>query len=153
MPFVAEDPNFRQRVRESFDRQTFLQTLGAVLTLVEPGRCEVELASRDDLCQQHGYLHAGVTTTIADVAAGYAAFSLMPADSSVLTVELKINLLAPAEGDRLCARAHVEKAGKTLTVVRADVVAVTGGREQQVASMLATMFCLRGRPEGSAPGA
>jgi uncharacterized protein (TIGR00369 family) len=151
MTFVAQDQDFGARVQASFNRQTFLHTLGARLTSIEPGRCTIELAARSDLCQQHGYLHAGVTTTIADVAAGYAAYSLMPADTSVLTLEFKINLLAPAKGERLIARAEVLKPGKRLTVVRSDVVAIAGGRERLVATMLATMFCVHGQDTAGQP--
>lgn len=147
MSFVAQDPNFRERVTASFERQSFLRLLGARITALEPGCCTVEIPARDDLRQQHGHLHAGVTTTIADVAAGYAAYTLMPADSSVLSLEFKVNLLAPARGDRLVARAEVVKPGRTATVVRADVVGVTAEGEQPVATMLATMFCLENRPD------
>src|SRR6185503_7902077 len=94
--FQAQDPNFENRVRESFARQQLMQTLGATLTLVEPGAIEIELPYRIDLTQQHGFLHAGVIASVLDSACGYAAFSLMPADAEVLSVEFKINLLAPA---------------------------------------------------------
>jgi uncharacterized protein (TIGR00369 family) len=140
--FTAKDPDFHRRVQGSYDRQTFMHTIGARLVKLEPGVCELEMPTRPDLCQQHGYIHAGVTTTLADTAAGYAAFSLMPAGSSVLTSEFKINLLNPAEGDKLVARAEVEKPGRTLVVVRADVFGVRNGRERKVATMLATMMCL-----------
>ncbi|MGQ9369510.1 PaaI family thioesterase [Azospirillum sp. ST 5-10] len=152
MTFEARDPDFAARVRNSFSRQTFLATLGAALTEVAPGRCTIVMPARPDLCQQHGYIHAGVTTTLADTAAGYAAFSLMPADSSVLTVELKINLLAPARGERLEARGVVEKAGRTLTVVRADVTGHGDGGTTPIATLLATMMCLHGTSDLAAGG-
>ena len=97
----AQDPDFARRVRASFDRQTIMGLIGARLTRVEPGEVEIELPFREDLCQQHGFFHAGVTSTIADSAGGYAGFSLFPTDASVLTVEFKMNLLAPADGDLL----------------------------------------------------
>ena len=117
--------------------------IGAELTRVEPGLVEITLPYRGDLAQQHGYLHAGIVTTIADSACGYAAYSLMPPDSEVLSVEFKVNLLRPAKGESFSAVAEVVKAGKTLTVVRADVSSVD--REDQrelVATMLGTMICL-----------
>lgn len=138
--FVPKDPEFEARVRSSFARQTLMRTIGAEIASVEPGRCEIAMRSRPDLCQQHGFVHAGITTTLADTAAGYAAYSLMPAGSSVLTVEFKVNLLAPAVGERLVARAVVERAGKTLSVVRSEVLA---DGERPVALMQATMMCMR----------
>lgn len=147
--FQAKDADFRRRVAASYARQTFLATIGARMTALEPGTCELSLASRPDLCQQHGYLHAGVTTTLADTAAGYAAFSLMPAGSSVLTIELKINLINPARGERLVARAEVLKPGRTVTVVRSDVFAIADGIETLVASMLASMMCLADSPDSN----
>ncbi|HET6469490.1 MAG TPA: PaaI family thioesterase [Geminicoccaceae bacterium] len=145
------DPAYAERVRASFARQGLLAHMGAALTLIEPGRVEIALPFRPEVTQQHGFFHAGAVTTIADTAAGYAAYTLMPAGSSVLTVELKINLVAPAQGERLVARGRVRKAGRTLTVVEAEVVGQQGGAETPVALMLATMICLRDRPDG--PGA
>jgi uncharacterized protein (TIGR00369 family) len=114
---------------------------------VSPGRCEVELPFRRDLCQQHGYLHGGVITAIAANAAGYAALTLMPANSSVLGVEYKINLMGVAEGERFFARGWVTRAGRTLSVVQSEVEAEHGGKRRPVARMLATMMCVEGRPE------
>jgi uncharacterized protein (TIGR00369 family) len=145
--FTPPDPDFEMKVRDSFARQTFMRTIGAVLADVGPGRCTVVLPHREDLCQQHGFIHGGVTTTIADTAAGYAAFSLMPAGSSVLTTEFKINLLAPARGDRLIARAEVLKPGRTLSVVSVEVFAEDRGVETCIAAMLATLICLRDTPD------
>jgi uncharacterized protein (TIGR00369 family) len=138
-----DDPEFIARVRASFARQAMMQTIGAVLETVAAGRAEISLPFRSDLTQQHGYLHAGVVATIADSACGYAAYSLMPADASVLTVEYKINLLAPATGDRFIARAAVIRPGRTLTVVEADVFASTNGEERRTATMLATIIAVR----------
>lgn len=141
---TPKDPDYRAKVEASFARQAFLATIGAHMTALEPGRCTLELPTRADLCQQHGFVHAGATTTLADTAAGYAAFSLMPAGSAVLTTEFKVNLLSPAKGDKLVARAEVLKPGRTLIVVRSDVYGVEGGKETLVATMLATMICLAG---------
>jgi uncharacterized protein (TIGR00369 family) len=140
------DPQFVSRVRASFARQPMMQTLGATLETVAPGRVEIVLPFRSALTQQHGYLHAGAIATIADSACGYAAYTLMPAGASVLTVEYKINLLAPAVGDWFIARAEVIRAGRTLTVVQADVFASAGGEERRTATMLATIIAGRDRP-------
>ncbi|MGE4280798.1 MAG: PaaI family thioesterase [Magnetospirillum sp.] len=141
--FIPKDPDFRARVEEDFAKQNLMQTIGAELALIEPGRAEIVMAKRDDLCQQHGFLHAGITTTLADTAAGYAAFSLMPKGAEVLSTEFKINLLNPAEGKRFSARAEVLKSGRTLSVVRSDVWAEDEtGRWSMIASMLASMICL-----------
>ncbi len=140
----APNPSFAQEVERSFARQSIMKLIGARLSLIEPGVIEITLPYRADLTQQHGFLHAGVVTTIADSACGYAAYSLMPAGSEVLSVEFKVNLLRPAQGDSFVARAEVIKAGRTLTVVRADVfgIAVNGNREL-VATMQATMIATR----------
>lgn len=141
------DPAFAARVRASFARQPFMATLGGLLTRVDPGEVDIELPFRDDLTQQHGYLHAGVVAALADTACGYAAFTLMPADAAVLSVEFKLNLLAPARGERLIARGRVLRAGRTITACAGDVVALAaGGEESLVASMLATIMAVRGRP-------
>jgi uncharacterized protein (TIGR00369 family) len=125
--------------------------LGAELLRVEPGYVEIALPFRQEVAQQHDYFHGGLTATIADSAGGYAAFSLMPAGSTVLTVEYKINLMAPARGERLVARGRVKRPGRTLTVTEVDVVAVRDGVEAPCAAMLQTVICLPpgdGRPEG-----
>lgn len=138
MSGVTIDP---QQVRESLGRQSFLRLLGAEATVVEPGHVVLELPFRDDLCQQNGFLHAGVLTSVADSACGYAALTLMPVGSDVLSVEFKVNLLAPGQGDRFRAEARVVRSGRTLTVCQADVVAVTDGEpEVAVALMQATMI-------------
>ena len=143
----APEPGFAERVRASFDRQTIMELIGARMTEVEPGRVEIELPFRKDLCQQHGFFHAGVTSMIADSAGGYAGYSLFPLGASVLTVEFKINLLAPADGDLLRAVGRVVKPGRTLTVTEADVFAVKGGSEKACARMTQTLMCLAGRPD------
>jgi uncharacterized protein (TIGR00369 family) len=146
-PFTAPDPNFAERVRASFGRQGVMRLLGASLTRVEPGVVSIELPYRPDLTQQHGFFHAGVTSTIADSAGGYAGFTLFPADSSVLTVEYKVNLLAPADGERLEATGRVKKPGRTLTVCDLEVVAVKGDRRTVCAVGMQTLICLAGRPD------
>ena len=141
--YQPRNPAFAEEIRRSFAKQTIMGLIGAELTRVEPGIIEITLPYRADLTQQHGYLHAGIVTTIADSACGYAAYTLMPPNSEVLSVEFKVNLLRPAKGDRFLASAEVVKSGKTLTVVRADVFALnkTGAREL-IATMLGTMICL-----------
>ena len=136
------NPSFAEEITQSFKKQTVMTLIGAELTRVEPGLIEITLPYRDDLAQQHGYLHAGIITTIADSACGYAAYSLMPPNSEVLSVEFKVNLLRPAKGETFSALAEVVKAGKTLTVVRADVFGGDEDRRELVATMLGTMICL-----------
>jgi uncharacterized protein (TIGR00369 family) len=130
-------------VRASLARQTFLTLLGARAATVAPGRVVIELPARADLCQQNGFLHAGAITSIADSACGYAALTLMPEGHDVLSVEFKVNLLAPARGDLFRAVATVVRPGRTLTVCQAEVVAVTeGGPDVPVALMQATMIAI-----------
>lgn len=138
----ARNPSFVKEIEQSFAKQAVMGLIGAELTRVEPGLVEITLPYRRDLAQQHGYLHAGIVTTIADSACGYAAYSLMPPDSEVLSVEFKLNLLRPAKGETFSAVAEVVKAGKTLTVVRADVFGVNEDQRDLVATMLGTMICL-----------
>lgn len=128
-------------VRDSLGRQSFMRLLGAGATVVEPGHVVIEVPYREDLCQQNGLLHAGVLTSVADSACGYAALTLMPEGSDVLSVEFKVNLLAPGVGDLFRADARVVRAGRTLTVCQAEVVAVRDGRaDVPVAVMQATMI-------------
>ncbi len=143
MGYQVSNPRFAEDIRQSFARQSIMGLIGAKLELVEPGLVEITIDYRKDLTQQHGYLHAGVVTTIADSAAGYAAYTLMPAGSEVLSVEFKVNLLRPAKGVAFVGRAEVIKPGRTLTVVRADVFGIseTGSREL-VATLQGTMFCM-----------
>ncbi len=145
--FTSADPNFADRVRDSFARQSIMELIGAQLSRVEPGLVEIALPYRADLCQQHGFFHAGVTSTIADSAGGYAAFSLFPADASVLTTEFKINLLAPADGERLRALGRVLKPGRTLTICEVEVFALKDGREKLCAKLLQTLMTMHGRPD------
>lgn len=137
----AANPSFAQEVESSFARQSIMKLIGARLSLIEPGVIEITLPYRADLTQQHGFLHAGVVTTIADSACGYAAYSLMPPGSEVLSVEFKVNLLRPAQGESFVARAEVIKAGRTLTVVRANVFGIAqSGNRELVATMQGTMI-------------
>jgi len=138
---------FESRVRDSFALQRAMATIGARLLRVAAGEVDVELPYRDEFTQQHGFLHAGIIGTALDSACGYAAYSLMPADAAVLSIEFKVNLLAPAKGERFVARARVKKAGRTIMVCEADAFAVTGVTEKLVASMTGTMMCNRGRAE------
>lgn len=125
-------PLVRQRVRDSFDRQGLMTHLGARLAHIGPGRVHIELPARPEVTQQHGYIHAGATSAVADSAGGYAALTLLDEDSDVLTVEYKINLLAPAAGDHLEAFGTVLKSGRTLTVCQLEVYAVQGGSERKL---------------------
>ena len=136
------NPSFALEIEQSFAKQTIMALIGAELTRVEPGIIEITLPYRADLAQQHGYLHAGIVTTIADSACGYAAYSLMPSNSAVLSVEFKVNLLRTAKGETFLAVAEVIKSGKTLTVVRADVFGIDRDRRDLIATMLGTMICL-----------
>jgi uncharacterized protein (TIGR00369 family) len=128
-------------VRDSMQRQSFMRLIGATALEIAPGRVVIELPYREDLCQQNGFVHAGAIASIADCASGYAALTLMPPDSDVLSVEFKVNLLAPAKGDRFRAVATVARSGRTLTVVQAEVLALQDGQpDKQVALMQATMI-------------
>ena len=153
--FKPASPDFAQRVRDSFGRQAMMGLIGARLDLIEPGQVRIALPFRADLTQQHGFFHGGVTSTLADSAGGYAAFSLFPADASVLTVEFKINLIAPAKGEALLAVGRVIRPGRTLTLCDIEVQAVDGGKAKLCAKGLQTIMRLDGRPdlpEGGAAG-
>ena len=131
-------------MRESFARQSVMTTIGARLTRIAPGELAIELAFRQDLTQQDGFVHAGIVATILDSACGYAAMTLVPAGARVLTVEFKANFLAPARGERVVARASVVRSGRTLTVSQADAFAVAAEKETLVATMLGTIMTLPG---------
>jgi len=131
-----------ERVRQSFRKQAFMSTLGAELTVVGEGVLEIRLPFSASLTQQDGYLHAGAVTAVLDSACGYAALSVAPADHEVLTVEFKVNLLAPAAGEAFIAKAQVKRAGRKLTVCTADAFAVIGDKQKVVATMLATIMAL-----------
>jgi uncharacterized protein (TIGR00369 family) len=147
---VASDPantEYETRVRESFAKQGLMSTLGASLLSVTPGAVEIAIRPAPAISQQHGFIHAGAVSAIADTAAGYAALSLMPRGTGVLTTEFKINLLAPAVGDRVVARGRVVKAGRTLTLAQAEVFAQRGGEEKLVALLTATLMTIAGRDD------
>jgi uncharacterized protein (TIGR00369 family) len=144
MKFTPPNPDFAARVRDSFARQAAMRLIGVTMTEVAPGHVTIVLPVRDELTQQHKFVHGGVVGMIADSAGGYAAFTLMPADASVLTVEYKINMLAPATGETLVARGVVLKPGRTVSVVRADVFGVTASKEKLVATMQQTLMVMHG---------
>jgi uncharacterized protein (TIGR00369 family) len=147
MAFQAKDPNFAERVRASFARQRMMHTLGVEIVRIDPGEIELAMPYGAAFTQQHGFIHAGIMATVLDSACGYAAFSLMPADAAVLTVEFKTNLLAPAKGERFLFRAHVVKPGRTLTVSDGRAFAIdSGGEERLVASMNGTLMAVYDRP-------
>jgi uncharacterized protein (TIGR00369 family) len=146
--FRPANPNYEEKVKQSFHKQAFMAFMGAQLVDVRPGFCEIHVPYRKELSQQHGYFHAGVIGTLADNSGGYAAFSLLPPDSSILTVEYKLNLLSPGNGDLLMARGHVVKSGATLTVCRPEVFVVRGGVQRLCATALMTLISLPGRPDG-----
>jgi uncharacterized protein (TIGR00369 family) len=134
-----------RRIRSSFAKQGLMQTLGATVGNITPGAVEVVLLAKPEVSQQHGFVHGGVVSAIADTAAGYAALSVMPMDRGVLTAEFKINFLAPAKGERIIARGKVVKAGRTLTLTQAEVFAESGGTEKLVALLTATLMTIEGR--------
>jgi uncharacterized protein (TIGR00369 family) len=138
-----QDANFEAKVRASFARQGLMTNLGAQITVVRPGEVEIELASREDITQQHGFVHGAAVAAIVDTACGYAAISLLPEDFEVVTVEFKINFVSPALGKSIIARGRVKKAGKTLTVCEGDAFAIQDGKEKLVATMQATMMATR----------
>ncbi len=143
MSYQAPDPNFRERVRSSFARQRAMTTLGIEMLRVEAGEIELAMGYDAAYTQQHGFVHAGIIAAALDSACGYAAFSLMPADAAVLTVEFKINLLAPAKGERFVFRANVVKPGRTLTICEARAFALDeGGAERLVATMTGTLMAV-----------
>lgn len=143
--FEPQDPDFEKHIRNSFGKQTFMSTIGAELTEVRPGEVEISLPFREDLLQQHGYLHGAVIAAIVDSACGYAARSLMPSGATVLTVEYKVNFLAPASGQRIVARGTVLKPGRNLTVCYGECRAGEDG-QRLVASLVATMIRVTDRP-------
>jgi uncharacterized protein (TIGR00369 family) len=145
--FQPSNPAYAERVQDSFKRQHVMALLGAELSRLTPGACEIRLPYKPALAQQHGYFHGGIVGTIADSAGGYAAFTLMPLDSSVLTVEYKMNLLAPADGDLLIARGRVLKSGRTLVVAQVDAFVLKAGHETLCATLLQTLMTMHGRPD------
>jgi len=143
--FEPADPGYAGRVRASFDRQAAMATIGATLGDVSPGRVVMELPWAQALTQQHGFMHAGMLATALDTACGYAGFTLMPAEAAILTIEYKINLLAPGQGQRFRMEGQVVKPGRTITVVEGRAFAIDGGREKLIATMAATLMAVVGR--------
>ncbi len=141
------DPRFAERCRASFARQRAMALIGARMARIVPGRCEIELPFRADLTQQKGYVHGGIVGMIADTACGYAAYSMMPASASLVTVEYKINILAPGRGERLLARGDVIKSGRTLSVTRGEVYAELDGAQTLCAVMQQTLMMLPDTPD------
>lgn len=144
-PPAPSEAEIARRIGESFDKQAFMTTLGARLSHVAAGVVEIELPISAHVSQQHGFVHAGAVASIADSACGYAALTLMPARTGILTAEFKINLLAPAAGDRLVAKGRVVKAGRTLTLALAEVFAIKDGAPKLCAMMTATCMTIAGR--------
>ena len=145
--FEPKDPHFEARVKASFARQQTMATLGIEITGLGAGEIELRMPQMPAYTQQHGFIHAGIITTALDSACGYAAFSLMPDDAAVLTVEFKTNLIAPARGDYFLFRARVVKPGRTITVCDAQAFALEGGKEKLVATMTGTLMALFGRED------
>ncbi|SHI34851.1 PaaI family thioesterase [Pollutimonas bauzanensis] len=144
----AEDgATMESRVRDSFERQGLMRHLGAVIASVAPGMVHIRMPYRQELTQQHGFFHAGATSAIADSAGGYAGFTLFPPGSSVLTVEFKINLMAPARGEYLEAVGKVIRSGRTLTICQLEVFGVTGEERTLVAMGQQTLICMHGKPD------
>jgi uncharacterized protein (TIGR00369 family) len=145
--FEPKDPDYAARVRASFARQAAMATIGATLTEVEPGRVVIELPWAQALTQQHGFLHAGMVATALDSACGYAGFSLMPLGAAVLTIEYKINLLAPAQGEHFRMVGEVIKPGRTVTVAEGRAYSVQPGGERLIATMGCTLMAVVGRDD------
>jgi uncharacterized protein (TIGR00369 family) len=143
--YMPLDEHYEERVRASFARQQFMEFIGARLVDIRPGYCEIHLPYKEELTQQHGYFHAGVIGTIADNTGGYASYTLMPADSSVLTVEYKLNLLAPGKGQLLIARGQVVKPGRTLTICRSEVVVINNDVEKLCAIAVIALMQMAGK--------
>ena len=143
----AQDPEFAERVRASFNRQQAMALIGASMPVIEAGYTEIHLPHRPEVTQQHGYIHGGVVGMIADSAAGYAAMTVVPETASVLTVEFKMNLVAPADGEKLIARGKVVRSGKTLIITQGEVFAVKDGKESLCALMQQTIMVMHGKSE------
>jgi uncharacterized protein (TIGR00369 family) len=150
--FKPAFPGFAARVRDSFERQGAMRLIGARLSEVAPGYCAIDLTPHTEIAQQHGYVHAGIVSAIVDSAGGYAGYTLFPEDASVLTVEFKLNLLAPAAGERLVAEGFVVKPGRTLAITRGEVHAERGGARTLVALMQQTLMVMHGRPDTATAG-
>ncbi len=142
---APRNPDWEATVRASFARQKVMNLIGAEMGALAPGHCEIRLPFRDDLTQQNGYFHAGITGTIVDSAGGYAGLTLMPAGADVLTIEFKLNLLAPADGDLLVAEGLVLKSGRNLVITRGEVYAIRNGKATHCATMQQTLMTMHGK--------
>ncbi|MGE5169463.1 MAG: PaaI family thioesterase [Rudaea sp.] len=145
--FTPAFAGYAERIRASFARQGAMALIGARLADVEPGYCALELTPRPETSQQHGYVHAGILAALVDSAGGYAGYTLFPEDSSVLTVEFKLNLLAPAQGRRIVAEGYVVKSGRTLTITRGEIHAEHDGGRTLAAIMQQTLMTMHGKPD------
>jgi len=143
--FKPKDQNYRSKVKESFNRQGIMRTINASISKIEPGKVEIELKYSPEITQQHGFVHAGIVSTVLDSACGHAAMSLVPEDAGVLTIEFKVNLLAPAAGDLFKAIGVVKKNGRTIVVTEGELIAYDGEDEKVVATIVGTMMCITGR--------
>src|SRR5918993_1956806 len=142
---MTDSQDYEQRIRQSFAKQGLMTTVGAILDSVAHGAVDISMRPHPGISQQHGFVHAGAVSAIADSAAGYAALTLMPPGRGVLTTEFKINFVAPADGDRIVARGKVVKAGRTLTLAQSEVFALRGGHEKMIALLTATLMAVEGR--------
>ncbi len=142
---APRNPDWEAVARASFARQKVMRLIGAEMGALAPGHCEIRLPFRDDLTQQNGFFHAGITGTIVDSAGGYAGLTLMPAGADVLTVEFKLNLLAPADGDLLVAEGQVLKSGRNLVITRGEVYAIRDGKATHCATMQQTLMTMHGK--------
>jgi len=143
--FEPRNPAWEKKSREIFERQSFMRMIGARISVLAPGVCDLELPYRDDLCQQNVFLHGGVITSIADTSCGIASSTLLSPEAGILSVEFKYNMMAPAAGERFIARGRVIRPGRTLTIAESAVFAVKDGVENEIGRMLATMMFLEGK--------
>ena len=149
MDFKPKTIRYKEKVEDSFNRQKFMKFIGAKLVDVTPGYCEIHIPYDDNLTQQHGFFHAGIISSLGDNASGYAGFSLMEEDSSILTVEFKLNLMSPGDGELLIGRSNVLKNGRTLTICRSDIYIVKNGKEKLCAASQSTLIELKNRPDSN----
>ena len=140
--FQPKDPDFKARVTQSFSEQAVMQLINASLVEVDAGLVAIELPYQPELAQQDGFIHAGISSTIMDSACGYAAYSLMPEDASVLTIEFKVNLLSPAKGERFCGYGKVKKPGRSISVAEAELYAFSDQGKKLVATMMGTLMAV-----------
>jgi len=145
--FQPQNSNFEQVVRDSFSRQPFMEFIGARLDVLKPGVCEIVVDRQRGLTQQHGFFHGGLVSSLADSAAGYAAYSLYPENSTVLTIDFKVNFLNPSDGERLRARSEVIRAGKKIYHLKGDVFAEKEGKTVHCLTGVFTMMCMLGKSD------